>query len=98
MRRVVRYKVKPERVEENAELIRAVYEELRAAGPPGFRYMTFRLEDGVSFVHVSISESEEVPLPGLEAFKRFQEGIRDRCDEPPVASSAEEVGSFGFGH
>ena len=54
MRQVmVRYKVKPDRVEENEALVRAVYEELAAPRPPGCRYATFRLEDGVSFVHVA---------------------------------------------
>ena len=50
MRQVmVRYKVKPERVEENEALVRAVYEELAAGEPDGIRYATFRLDDGVSF-------------------------------------------------
>ena len=53
MRQVmVRYRVKPDQVERNAELVRAVYEELaREPQPDGFRYATFRLDDGVSFVH-----------------------------------------------
>ena len=35
MRQVmVRYKVKPDRVEENEQLVRAVYEELAATAPP----------------------------------------------------------------
>ena len=37
MRRViVRYRVKPDQVERNAELVRAVYEELHRADPPDF--------------------------------------------------------------
>ena len=51
MRRVmVRYRVKPDRVEENEELVRSVYEELRRTRPEGLRYATFKLEDGVSFI------------------------------------------------
>jgi hypothetical protein len=42
MRRVlIRYRLKPEHVERNEELVRAVYEELHRAAPSGFRYMTF---------------------------------------------------------
>ncbi|MDX6581002.1 MAG: hypothetical protein QOI10_186 [Solirubrobacterales bacterium] len=93
-RTVVRYKVKPERAEENAEFVRAVYAELQELQPPGFRYSTFQLEDGVSFVHVAISESDQVPLPALESFKRFQEGLKERCDEAPLAARAELVGSY----
>ena len=55
MRRVmVRYRVKPERVEENEQLVREVYEELGQRRPAGFRYGTFKLEDGVSFVHLAV--------------------------------------------
>ena len=94
MRRVVvRYRVKPGQVERNEELVRAVYEELHRADPAGFRYATFKLDDGVTFVHVA--EGDGNPLPGLEAFKEFQHDIAARCDEPPLVSEAEPIGSFG---
>ena len=65
MRRVVvRYRVRPDRVEENERLVRAVYEELAAVQPEGLRYATVKLDDGVTFVHVAVHETEN-PLPGL---------------------------------
>ena len=91
---IVRYKVKPDRVSENEELVRAVYEELRQAEPAGLHYATFRLEDGVSFVHIASSEGERTPLAELDAFRRFQADIRERCDEPPVVTQLHEVGSY----
>jgi len=95
MRRVmVRYRVKPGEAERNEQLVRAVYEELHRADPAGFRYATFRLEDGVSFVHLAESEGPENPLPELAAFKEFQKDIADRCDEPPVVTQLTEIGSF----
>ena len=95
MRQVmVRYKVKPDRVEENEQLVRAVYEELAGSGPAGLRYATFRLEDGVSFVHVASVEGEHNPLAEVEAFARFQADVRGRCDEPPVATQLHEVGAY----
>jgi hypothetical protein len=97
MRRVmVRYRVKSGQAERNEELVRAVYEELHRADPAGFRYATFRLDDGVSFVHIAESEGAENPLAEIEAFKEFQKGIADRCDEPPVVAELSEVGSFRF--
>jgi hypothetical protein len=48
---MVRYRVRPDEAERNEKLVRAVYEELHRVDPAGFRYATFRLEDGVSFVH-----------------------------------------------
>jgi hypothetical protein len=97
MRRVmVRYKLKPDRVTENEALVRAVYEELRQAEPEGLRYATFKLEDGVSFVHLSVTETDDGrnPLSDLKAFERFQAEIGDRCEEQPVVTGLEEVGSF----
>jgi hypothetical protein len=93
---IVRYKLKPERVEENEQLVRAVYDELRRTQPAGLRYATYRLEDGVSFVHVAASDAERSPLSDLEAFQRFTEGIRERCDEPPVVTEMHEIGSYRF--
>lgn len=95
MRRVmVRYRVKPERVGENEQLVRDVYEELGRLRPDGFRYGTFKLDDGVSFVHLAVQETEHNPLAQVAAFQRFQADIRDRCDEPPVVAGLEEIGSY----
>ena len=95
MRQVmVRYKVKPDRVEENEELVRAVYEELDRTDPGGLRYVTYRLDDGVTFVHLATVEDGESPLQRLDAFERFQADIRDRCDEPPAVTEAHRIGSY----
>ena len=99
MRRVmVRYRVKPDRVAENEELVRAVYDELDRTRPAGLRYATFQLDDGVSFVHLASTETEDGhnPLSEMKAFQRFQENVRDRCDEAPVVAELREIGSFRF--
>jgi len=95
---MVRYKVKPEQAAHNEELVRLVYEELRRTAPEDLRYATFVLEDGVSFVHVASIETGDGrnPLADVAAFRAFQEGIGERCDEPPAAVGLREVGSYGF--
>jgi hypothetical protein len=94
---VVQYRVKPERAEENQQLIEAVFAELDRSEPEGFTYKVFRLEDGVSFVHVVI-EHDGVDHPdslqALPAFQAFVADIVDRCDVPPVAQGATVVGGF----
>jgi hypothetical protein len=90
---MVRYRVKPDRVAENEERVRAVYDELAASQPDGLQYATFKLPDGVTFIHVA-QHGEPNPLSGVAAFQRFQEGIRDRCDEPPAVSQVDVVGSY----
>jgi hypothetical protein len=92
---IVRYRVTPERAAENEELVRAVYAELNETCPDGLRYATFKLDDGVSFVHLA-EHDENVPNPltQLAAFERFQANINDRCEEPPVVSQATPIGSY----
>ena len=97
MRQVmVRYRVKPERVEENEALVRAVYDELRRTEPAGLRYATFKLDDGVSFVHLAATESASggTALSTLTAFQEFQKHIEDRTDERPIVTELDRIGSF----
>jgi hypothetical protein len=95
---MVRYKVKRDHVARNEELVRAVYDELHEKDPPGLRYATFRLDDGVTFVHFASMENEgPSPLLDVEAFGRFQEAIGERCDEAPVVTELSEIGSFRLG-
>jgi hypothetical protein len=91
---MVRYKVKADRVEENEALVRAVYAELDAAKPEGFQYATFKLPDGVSFVHIASLSRDDNPLTKIAAFAEFQKGLRDRCDEPPAPADLVEIGSY----
>jgi hypothetical protein len=99
MKRVmVRYKVKPDRVEENEALVRAVYDELQRTQPAGLRYATFQLEDGRSFVHIASVETDDGrnPLSDVAAFKEFTANARDRCEEPPVTTELREIGSYNL--
>jgi hypothetical protein len=92
--KVVRYRTKPEHADANADLVRAVFEELAADDPGGLRYTTYRLDDGVTFVHVATIESDVNPLASTAAFGRFQQGIAERCEEGPIAMDASVVGSY----
>lgn len=93
---IVRYKVRPEAADENKALIRDVFEQLDAERPDGLRYVSFNLEDGVTFVHVAVVETEDGtnPLPETAAFKKFIAELKERCEEPPVASTGSIVGSY----
>jgi hypothetical protein len=93
---VVRYQAKPERADENQKLIEAVFAEFDATEPRGFTYKVFRLEDGVSFVHVVIEHDVDHPdsLQSVPAFQAFVADIGERCDVPPLAMGATIVGSY----
>ncbi len=95
MKRImVRYRVKPDQVEENERLVRAVYEELRQLKPAAMRYSTHRLDDGQSFVHLHESGPDSIAMTDLEAFRDFQREIRERCEEPPVVTELAEIGAY----
>jgi hypothetical protein len=93
---MVRYKLKPERVSENEQLVHAVYEELDRTQPAGFNYATFKLNDGVTFIHLASHQDTDNPLQRVEAFQRFQQRIGERCDESPAVAEVEEIGSYRF--
>jgi len=98
MKRVmVRYTVKADRAAENERYISRVYEQLRRESPAGLRYATFKLEDGVTFVHIAlIDDGDGNPLGELEAFRDFTSQIEDRCETAPVSVGLTEVGSYRF--
>jgi hypothetical protein len=93
---VVQYQVKPEQADENQHLVEAVFAQLEERQPDGFTYKVFRLEDGVSFVHVVIEHDVDEPesLQDVPAFQAFVSGIADRCDIAPVATGATIVGGY----
>ena len=96
IRVVARYRVKPDRVEENERLVRDVYSELAEAQPDGLSYATLKLDDGVTFVHISLDPDDAEPLPGFDAFQRFLADLPDRCEEAPYVRRGEVVGSYGW--
>jgi hypothetical protein len=92
--KVIRYKTHPESADENERLIRDVFVELTELQPSGLHYAVFRLDDGVSFLHVAVIDGETNPLTASAAFGAFQAGIQDRCVEGPAAADAAIVGSY----
>jgi hypothetical protein len=89
---MVRYTVRPEHVAENVRLVEAVYAEMAGAVPDGFRYSTYRLDDGLTFVHLAVYDGV-FPLAGLAAWTAFRDGLDDRCVAPPERSELAVVGS-----
>ena len=94
--KVVRYRTKPGKRRRTSSLCGRFSKSLLRVEPAGLRYATYRLDDGVSFVHVATIEGEVNPLVSSAAFSRFQEGIADRCEEGPIAMDATVVGSYSL--
>jgi len=93
---MVRYRTHPEAADENARLVAAVYAALAKTAPDDFRYITYRLADGVTFVHVAEHDGGANPLSTLPEFAEFQKDLASRCAEPPAPLGASVVGSYGW--
>lgn len=93
---VVSYTVRPEAAAEHVRLIEAIFEQLRAEQPAHVEYKVVRLEDGVSFVHVSTADTPDGsnPLPEMSAFKEFGKDSASRVATPPVPTPADIIGSY----
>ncbi|MFJ4777979.1 hypothetical protein [Streptomyces sp. NPDC088762] len=96
MRVMIRYTVRPERVEQSVALLRAVYADLERARPRGLRYETFRLDGGGSFLAVIESEGDPVAAPHhrLASFQRYRAALSEICTEPPAVTYLDQVGSY----
>jgi hypothetical protein len=97
---VVRYKTHPQHADENAALVRAVFEALQRARPAGLRYQCLRGLDGVTFTHLAtIDDALQVhPLTSLPEFQAFLAGLRTRCAEPPALVESELLGGYESKH
>ncbi|GAB1822636.1 hypothetical protein [Herbidospora sp. RD11066] len=94
---IIRYRIADqEKAAENVRLVEAVFAELAAARPGGLTYQSYRLDDGLTFVHVVTTDD----LPALLEFPAFREltgTLGQRLDGVPVSEGATPVG-FYDGH
>jgi hypothetical protein len=88
---LVRYRVKPDAIEDNVRLIGAVFRELHAKAPPDVRYLVLRLSDG-TFCH--LVEDASKTIPSLDAFAAFRHGGEERRLDEPQQLAATVVGNY----
>jgi hypothetical protein len=91
---MVRYKTSQDHAATNEKLVHAVFDELRAKKPVGVNYATYKLSDGVTFVHVAMLDGADGALTDMPAFKAFQKDLKERCVELPVVTEMTIVDSF----
>ena len=93
---VVSYQLRPEAMDEHVRLIEAVFTQLREQQPSNLEYKVVRLDDGVSFLHISTADTTDGtnPLPALPAFKEFGRELPDRVATSPAPTGATLIGSY----
>lgn len=92
---IVSYTVNRGREQENAALVRAVFEELAKARPTGMRYAVFQAVDSREFVHLYTDEGAATgTLQALSAFQAFVDGAADRHEQAATFTEFELVGAY----
>jgi hypothetical protein len=88
---VVTYSIKPEHLEENRTLVKAVFEELQRTAPPGIGYMALESDSG-QFLHIATSAGDAAG-GGLTALPAFQAFLREHAlrREGPLARGEMKV-------
>jgi hypothetical protein len=94
---IVRYETRAEAADENQRLVEQVFADLAKNDPGGLRYASFRLDDGVSFVHLAITEHAINSLSQSLAFEEFQHRLSDRVVAGTRArGEATLIGAYRF--
>ncbi|MFF5214307.1 hypothetical protein [Micromonospora sp. NPDC000442] len=93
---LITYRIRADRLDEHLTLLDAVHRDLTRLRPPGFRYLTLRLDDGLSFVDVVMGPDLPGPLPSLESFGHFRAELDERCEQRSTAEFTVR-GSYGMG-
>jgi hypothetical protein len=93
---VVAYQVRPDAIAEHVRLIEAIFAQLHAEHPDNVEYKVVRLDDGVSFVHMSSADTADGsnPLPQMAAFQEFGRDSASRVATTPVPTAADIIGSY----
>src|SRR5262249_10196253 len=90
-RMLVRYRAKPEKIEENQRLIGEGFRELHAKSPKDVRYLVLKLSDG-TFCH--LVEDGSKTIASLEPFAAFRRGGEDRRIDKPQQLEATVIGNY----
>src|SRR5438105_3390487 len=91
---LVTYSVKPGREEENAALVRAVFDELAQTRPEGLRYAVFYLPDSRQFIHLYTDEGSPTGVQGLDSFQAFIAGAKETHEQPAAVAKPELIGDY----
>ena len=84
--------VEPGRGEENAALVRAVFEELSETRPAGFRFAALGLPDQRRFVHLCTDQGAPTGVEAPSSFTASLAAAEDRHERPASVTRPEPIG------
>ncbi len=88
----IRYRVAPERADENAAAVAEFVATMAKEGDPGVSYTSYRLNE-TAFVHVAhfADEDAKARFQAHPAFAGFAAGLKDRAVDGPTATQIDVV-------
>jgi hypothetical protein len=94
---MVRAKIKEENVADARYAVEKVIQALEQAQPPGVRYASCLLSDGVTFVALlELEDDGSHPLRDLPAYAEMVENLKQWYDGPPAVDRMTVTGSYGL--
>ena len=91
---MITYTVRREELAAHLALVGEVYDDLLRLAPDGLGYVTYQLDDDVSFVELLTGDAGPGPLAGSAAFARFRSSLDARCERPPVLTELRQSGAY----
>jgi quinol monooxygenase YgiN len=93
--RMIRAKIKADKVGELEKAAKELFTAIEAAQPQGVRYASCKLPDGVTYVILlALDDDENNPLGAVPAFRDFQENLKTWIAGPPAIEQLTPVGSY----
>jgi len=93
----IQYTLKPDCIEENERLVRAVFAELHRLKPTGLRYACLREKDAAGFLHlVSLGSGAAMRMNDVAAFRMFAASIDERCVVLPSRAELQLIDAYDF--
>lgn len=93
--RMVRATIKADKTADMEKGAREMFAAIEAAQPQGVRYASSRLPDGETYVILlALDDDEDNPLGAVQAFREFQENLKDWIAGPPTVEQLTPVGSY----
>jgi hypothetical protein len=94
---MVRAKIREENVADARVAIEKVIQALERAQPPGVRYASCLLGDGVTFVALlELEDDGGHPLRAFPAYQEMVENLKQWYAEPPAVEQMTVTGSYGL--
>lgn len=92
---VSRATIKPDSVDEIEAYGRKIFAAVEQLQPPGFRYATCKLADGVSYLtFIQVEDGAGNPLPAIPEAREFQSKLKDWLAEPATTEKLTVFGSY----